>query len=41
MNFQKLLGAFWPVFLSFLMGFCSCIFNLPGTQGRQVQLQNG
>jgi IS5 family transposase len=41
MNFQKLLGAFWPVFLSCLMRFCSCIFNLLGTQARQVQFQNG
>jgi IS5 family transposase len=41
MNFQKLLGAFWRVFLSRLLRFCSCIFALQGPRACQVQFQNG
>src|SRR5580692_3786466 len=40
MNFQKLLGAFWRIFLSCLMRFCSRILSLQGNQARLVQLQN-
>jgi IS5 family transposase len=40
MNFQKLLGAFWLIFLSCLMRFCSRILSLQGPQARQLQLQN-
>jgi len=40
MNFQKLIGAFWRIFLSCLMRFCSRILSLQGPQARQVQLQN-
>ncbi len=40
MNFQKLLGAFWRVFLSCLLRLCSCIFSQQGPTTRQVQFQN-
>jgi IS5 family transposase len=40
MNFQKLLGAFWRVFLGCLIYFCHPITSLQGTTARQVQLKN-
>lgn len=39
-NFQKLLGAFWRIFLTCLMRFCSRILSLQGPQARQFHLQN-
>jgi IS5 family transposase len=41
MNFQKLLGAFWRVFLSRLLRLCSCIFSQQGPQARHLQFQVG
>src|SRR5665213_1667086 len=41
MNFQKLLGAFWRIFLFCLMRFCSRILSLQGLQAHHVQFQNG
>ena len=40
MNFQKLLRAFWRIFLSCLMRFGSRIPSLQRPQARQLQLQN-
>ena len=40
MNFHKLLGAFWRVFLTCLVRICSRILSLQGPQARPVQLQN-
>ena len=41
MNFQKLLGAYWRLFLSCLIRFCRRILSLQGLQARHVQFQNG
>ena len=41
MNFQKLLGAFWRVFVTCLLRFCGCIFSLQVPRACQVQFQNG
>lgn len=41
MNFQKFLGAFWRVFFSCMMRFCSWILSLEGLQARYVRFENG
>jgi len=40
MNFRKLLGAFWRIFLNCLIRICRRILSLHGPQARPVQLQN-
>jgi transposase, IS5 family len=40
MNFQKLLGAFWRIFLNCLIRIGRPILSLQSPQARQVQLQN-
>jgi hypothetical protein len=36
MNFQKLRGAFWRIFLNCLIRICRPILSLQGPQARQV-----
>jgi IS5 family transposase len=40
MNFHKLLGAFWRIFLCRLLAICSRILSLQGPQACPVQLQD-
>jgi len=41
MNFQKLLGAFWRIFLCCMIRLCRPILSLRGLRGHHVQFQNG
>jgi hypothetical protein len=41
MNFQKLLGTYWRLFLSCLICFCRRILSLQGLQAHYVRFENG
>ena len=40
MNFQKLIRAFWRIFLLCLMNTCNGLLTLQGPQARNTQLQS-
>ena len=39
MNFHKLLGAFWRIFLCPLLAICNALLTLQGPKNRNTQLQ--